>query len=195
MHVVVATAHVCMYPTCLNAFEPYCTNLRGLWRCCLVWALFSGSHDTYPPERCLPVFLIKPSSHTSPDSGVSVESARKPAEWQRNSYVYNEIIFTFDMTAWPKRWLPLIVTKTFLWEKPIIKSVDGCFVSDWPFLLAGCGTRLKCLQSRCGNLWSSLAHSWGSTWGCRMMNSIKFIVNLWWRRYKLYSILTILKDK
>lgn len=37
-------------------------------------------------------------------------------------------------------------------------------VCHWPFLLAGCGTRLKCLQSQCGNLWSSPAHSWDSTW-------------------------------
>lgn len=33
-----------------------------------------------------------------------------------------------------------------------------------PFLLSGCGTRQWCLQNQCGNLWSSPAHSWDSTW-------------------------------
>ncbi len=51
----------------------------GLWRCFPAWALSSDSHGTCLPRRCLPVFLIKPSSHTSPGSGVWVESARTPA--------------------------------------------------------------------------------------------------------------------
>lgn len=31
--------------------------------------------------------------------------------------------------------------------------------TNWPFLLGGCDTRLKCLRSQCGNRWSSPARS------------------------------------
>lgn len=110
------------------------TNLMGWWTCCPVWALFAGSHDTCPPRRCRPAFLIKPSSRTCPGSGVSVESARKPAAQ------------TNGVSKWMRvRWR-LIGN---LWS----------LHTSWPFLLEECDTRPRFPQSRCGSLWSSPEHS------------------------------------
>lgn len=77
-HVFVQTVFLRILHACTCHGSIIAANLMGLWRCCPAWALSSGSHDTCHPRRCLPAFLIKPSSRTSPGSVVWVESAKTP---------------------------------------------------------------------------------------------------------------------
>ena len=96
-------------------------NLMGLWRCCPAWALSSGSHDTCHPRRCLPAFLIKPSSRTSPGSVVWVESAKTPGS--KRALAHDHIYPLFWQHGGKKNGCLSSQTKLFYWVTTGLKSM------------------------------------------------------------------------